>query len=94
MNTSLTAAERRLRGQLASYESWANTKDRTARTAPGRAANLARFEKLVDPDGIMPPEARAKAAEAAKRAHYTRMALKSAKARRARKMGGGSDAAA
>jgi hypothetical protein len=84
-----------LRGTLASYESWANTKDRTARTAPGRAAQLARFEKLVDPDGTMPPEARAKAAVAAKQAHYARMAFLSAKARRAaRKTGsGGSNAA-
>ena len=88
METSLTPAERSLRGTLASYESWANTKDRTGRTAPGRAANLARFEKMVDPDGTMPPEARAKAAEAAKQAHFTRMAFLSAKARRARKTGG------
>jgi hypothetical protein len=88
LETSLTPAERSLRGQLASYESWANTKDRTARTAPGRAANMARFEKLVDPDGTLTPEARSKAAEAARRAHYTRMAFNSAKARRARKTGG------
>ena len=85
METSLTPAERSLRGKLASYESWANTKDRTARTARGRAAQLARFEKLVDPDGTMSPEARAKAAEAAKQAHYTRMAWLSAKARRERR---------
>jgi hypothetical protein len=85
VETSLTPAERSLRGKLASYESWANTKDRTARTARGRAAQLARFEKLVDPDGTMSPEARAKAAEAAKQAHYTRMALLSAKARRERR---------
>jgi hypothetical protein len=43
---------------------------------------------MVDPDGTMPPEARAKAAEAAKQAHFTRMAFLSAKARRARKTGG------
>jgi hypothetical protein len=36
----------------------------------------------------MPPDARAKAAEAAKQAHYIRMALLSAKARKARKSGG------
>ena len=77
-----TPTERRLKAQLASYESWANTPDRTARTAPARAAQLARFEKLVDPDETMPPAARAKAADAAMKAHYTRMALKSAAARR------------
>jgi hypothetical protein len=85
VDTPLTPAERSLRGTIASYESWAKTRDRSARTARGRAAQLARFEKLVDPDGSMPPEARAKAAEAAKQAHYTRMAFLSAKARRARK---------
>ena len=93
LNTSLNAAERRLRGQLASYESWANTKDRSARTAPGNATNMARFEKLVDPDSTMAPEARAKAAEAAKQAHFARMAFLSAKARRARRGGGGSNVA-
>lgn len=77
-----TPTERRLKAQLASYESWANTPDRSARTAPARAAQLARFEKLVDPDGIMPPAARSKAAAAAQKAHYTRMALRSAAARR------------
>jgi hypothetical protein len=79
---SLPPSERRLRAQLASYESWANTEDRTERTAPARAAQLARFAKLVDPDEAMPPAARAKAADAAMKAHYTRMALKSAASRR------------
>jgi len=86
---SSTPTERRLRARLASYESWANTQDRTSRTAPARAAQLARFEKLVDPDETMPPAARAKAAAAALKAHYTRMALISAKARKARKAGSG-----
>jgi hypothetical protein len=54
---------------------------------------MARFEQQVDPDGVMTPEARAKAAEAAKRAHYKRMAFNSAKARRARREGGGDNAA-
>lgn len=77
-----TPTERRLIAKQAGYQSWANTKDRTARTAPAREAQLARFSKLVDPDETMPPAARAKAADAAMKAHYTRMALKSAIARR------------
>ena len=50
-----------------------------------RMAAEHRFEKLVDPDGVLLPEERAKRAENAKQAHMTRMALAAAKARRLRK---------
>jgi hypothetical protein len=80
---------RSLRGSLASHESWARTADRAARTAPARAAADARFEKLVDPDGKLPPAERAKRAENARRAHFQRMAFQSAKVRQARANGGG-----
>lgn len=80
----LTPTERSLRSRLASFESWAKTADRAARTAPARTAQLARFAAKVDPDGTMTPTARAAAAEAAMRAHYTRMALASARSRRER----------
>jgi hypothetical protein len=90
---SLTPAERRLRGQLASHESWANTKDRTARTAPARAAL---DQKFLDQAGGDP-----KRAESLRKAYYARLAFESAKARKAKSQarcesldGGGSDAAA
>ena len=83
-STNLTPAERKLRGQIAANVSWGNTIDRSARTAPARRAADERFEREVDPDGILPPEVRAKMAQNARRAHFQRMALKSAKARRAR----------
>jgi len=54
-------------------------------TAPGRAAFLGRFDREVDPDGVLPAAERARRAESARRAYFAKLALKSAKARRARK---------
>ncbi len=83
----MTPSERRLRAQLAAHQSWANTADRSARTARARAAALERFERLVDPDGKLQPAERRRRAEHARRAHMASLALKSSKARRARKNG-------
>lgn len=80
----LTPAERSLRSRLAAHASWARTSDATARTEPGRQAMRDKFEREVDPDGTLPPEERARRAEHARKAHFTRLALKSAQARRAR----------
>jgi hypothetical protein len=57
-------------------------------TASGRAAFLTRFEAEVDPDGKLAPEERRRRAEHARRAYFTRLALASAKARRAKRQGG------
>lgn len=80
--TMMTATELSMRGAIAAHTSWANTADRTARTAPGREAFNARFERQVDPDGVLPEAERIKRAENARKAHFARMALKSAQARR------------
>jgi hypothetical protein len=80
-STTLTPTERTLRAQIAANTSWANTPDRSERTAPARRAAAERFEREVDPDGILPPHERAKRAENARKAHFQRMALKSARAR-------------
>ena len=53
-------------------------------TGPAKAAYDARWARLVDPDGSLSPGERERRAEHAKKAHYTAMALKSAKARRRR----------
>lgn len=74
--------ERRLRAQIAAYTSWANTADPTKRTEPARRAALARFERQVDPDGVLPVEERQRRAAAAKSAYFASLALASAKARR------------
>lgn len=79
-----TPTERSLRATIAAHESWARTPDRAARTANARKAALDRFEKQVDPDGILPPAERAKRAEHARKAYFIRLALKSAQARRRR----------
>lgn len=86
---ALTPTERSLRSQIAAHESWAHTDDRPARTANARKAMLDKFERQVDPDGTLPPAERAKRAEHARKAHFKRLALKSAQARRRR----GGDAA-
>jgi hypothetical protein len=44
-------------------------------------AMQARFERIVDPAGVLPAAVREKMAESARKAHYRRMALKSAKVR-------------
>lgn len=79
---ALTPSERTLRARLAAHESWARTGDRATRTAAGTAAFLARFEREVDPDGVLDPADRARRAESARRAYFTRLAFKSAQARR------------
>lgn len=80
-----TASMRSQQARVAAYTSWAATPDRSARTAPARLAAHARFEALVDPDSVMTPEARSKAADAAYRAHMRKCALKSAKVRAERR---------
>jgi hypothetical protein len=52
-------------------------------TKAARAAFVSKFEREVDPDGVLPIGERLRRAEMARKAHYTRMALKSAEARRA-----------
>lgn len=45
-------------------------------------AFAARFERQVDPNGVLPPAERARRAEAARRAYFTELALRSSQARR------------
>lgn len=80
-----TPAERKLAAQIAAHESWANTPDRSARTAKARAALMAKFEQQADPEGKLLPAERVLRAEHLRKAHFKRLALASAKARRAAK---------
>jgi hypothetical protein len=73
---SLTPTQRSIRGQIGAHTSWANTKDRTARTAKARTAFDNRF--LAEADGDP------KRAEHLRKAYFARLALKSAQARRRR----------
>ena len=80
--SSFNPTERQLVARLAAHQSWANTQNRTARTAPAREAFLTKFEDQVDPRRELTPEERAKRATNARKAHFTRLALKSAQSRR------------
>jgi len=79
---SLHKSERQLSASIAAHDRWAHEVDRTAATAPARAALMAKFEAQVDPDGTLSPDERARRAEHARKAHFARLALKSARARR------------
>jgi hypothetical protein len=74
--------ERSLISRIAAHSSWAMTDDRRARTAPGRRAFFDTFERLVDPEGSLPPSERARRAESARKAHFLAMARRSADTRR------------
>jgi len=80
----VTPEQRVLRAKLAANTRWSKTADRSAATAPARAAFNDRWERQVDPDQKLDPAERAKRAENAKTAHYSRMALRSS-IRRARR---------
>lgn len=71
---SSDVAERKLRAAIAAHESWANTTDRSARTAPARRALDQKFLDQADGDPVR--------AEHLRKAHYARLALKSAQSRR------------
>lgn len=84
----LSPAERCLRARLAAHTMHARN-DARQTTVAARTAFLARFEAEVDPNGALDPEERRRRAEHARRAYFTRLALASAKARRAKRQGGG-----
>lgn len=69
-----TSAERSLASRLAAHESWAATGDRSARTAPARAALDAKFLAQAGGDAVRAAHLR--------KAHFARLALKSAQSRR------------
>ena len=50
-------------------------------TAPARRAFLARFERQVDPEGLLSSDERERRAKSALRAHMLRLALASSRAR-------------
>jgi hypothetical protein len=85
LRVALTPSQRRQQARAAQLIRWAHEQDREAATRPARQAFLDRFERQVDPDGTLLPEERAKRADAARRAYFARLALKSSKARAARR---------
>lgn len=65
-----------MRAKLASEVSWGNTENRSARTAPARRGLDEKFLREAGGDPLR--------AEALRKAHFTRLAYKSARARRRR----------
>jgi len=70
----MSESERKLRASIAAHESWAATPNRTARTAPARAALDAKFLAEAEGDPVRAAHLR--------KAYFARLALKSAQARR------------
>lgn len=76
---------RSLRARLGAHASWANTTDPASRTAKARAAANGRFEQQareMHPGAT--DEQITRVAEHLRKAHFSRMALASAKARRSK----------
>lgn len=71
---SVTPSERSLSARIAAHESWAHTPNRSARTAPARAALDQKFLDAADGDPVRAAHLR--------KAHFSRLALKSAQSRR------------
>lgn len=74
-------AEMAMRGRLGAYATLSRH-DPKETTRNGRATFLARFEREVDPEGVLPVAERQRRAEYAKKAYFSRLAMKSAEARR------------
>lgn len=80
------STERSLVASIAAHESWARTPNRSARTAPARAALDQKFLDAAGGDPVRAAHLR--------KAHFARLALKSAQARRKGREAGGLDGAA
>ncbi|WP_306839821.1 hypothetical protein [Catenuloplanes nepalensis] len=79
-----TPAQRQLVAGVAALTRWSritSPEDRTAATAAARRAASRKWELQADPDGILTPDELAAAVDRLKKAHYRRMALRSAQAR-------------
>ncbi len=72
-----------MRARAAAYALHARTDPRET-TRAARHPFLARFEREVDPDGLLPHSERSRRAEAARKAYFTALALKSSRARQKR----------
>jgi hypothetical protein len=90
---TLTPEQRTLRARLAAHASWANTEDRSARSATGyqsSPSSVEYWERQIDPDCVLNPEQRRLRATSARDAHMARLSFNASRAR-ARKTGGAGD---
>ncbi len=80
----MSPADRSLHARLAAHSLSARITDPAAHTAHARAAFMSRWERGVNPDGVLMPEDPACRAERAKQAYCLRLALRSPQSRRAK----------
>jgi hypothetical protein len=84
MGEPLTQHQRTLRARAAAHARW--SKESPDEHLPrARQAFMDRFERQVDPDGVLPPAERARRAAHARTAYFTDLAFKSSRVRAARK---------
>ena len=74
-------AKRVLQARMAAHALHARVEDPAAHTAPAREVFLSRFERGVDPEGVLEPQERARRAEHARKAYFLRLAAESSKSR-------------
>ncbi len=74
-------SKRVLQARMAAHALHARVEDPGAHTAPARKVFLSRFEREVDPEGVLEPQERARRAEHARKAYFLRLAAASSKAR-------------
>ncbi|MBA3362464.1 MAG: hypothetical protein H0T94_13580 [Acidimicrobiia bacterium] len=79
----MSPTERSLQARLAAHSLHASVDSRD-HTEPARRAFMARFDDEVDPGRELPEAERRRRADQAKKAYFTRLALRSAQARRRR----------
>ncbi|WP_242890126.1 hypothetical protein [Actinomadura litoris] len=80
----MTPEQRSQRARIAALTRWSR-EDPRPNGERGQRGLLDKFEREVDPEGALTPAERARRAEAARKAHMTRLAYRSAKARAGRK---------
>lgn len=79
----MTPEQRSKAGRAGMYSRLAN-EDRAEMTAAARAAAMDRFEKQVDPDGLLDPAERAIRAGYAKKAYFLQLSQRGVAARKRR----------
>jgi hypothetical protein len=82
MELPLTPKQRTMRARMAAHVRWAKSKNPHEDTRPGRDAFMERFRREADPESLLPEAERERRAKHLMKAHFTRMAFDSSKARR------------
>lgn len=82
----LTPQERSLRAKIGAHALHA-AHDPSETTSKAREAFRSKFERQVDPEGILIPEERQRRAEHARKAYFAKLSFISARVRRQRREG-------